>query len=263
MLKQYTILFIVLSLSLFLWQYFFLLPTINHRISIILKSSSTNNKENTSNDFVYVGFSTFEYEQAKLQETELQNEYDLTAVLLHWKRLEGVTNTLQYLFNTHLFKQAIIWNNNPHINLTLYHFNTTNYTDKFIHIINSKENLKDEAKYRACTHAKTRACFYVDDDWNVSHYLKSLISSFRSDPNLLHSVTDAYTFYTNLVWTYLDSEIDLHSGFSWIGCGSVFLRQHAENHLKLMHKFLQNHTGNRFINIKNSTVISVYRFDQF
>jgi hypothetical protein len=240
-----------------------LLPIINHQILNKIKYLSTNNTEDISNDYTYVGFSAFEYEQAKLQETKLQNEYDLTAVLLHWKRLQAVKSTLQYLFNTQLFKQAIIWNNNPHINLTLHHFNTTNYTDKFIHIINSKVNLKDEAKYRACAQAKTRACFYVDDDWNVSHYLKSLISSFRSDPNLLHSVTGPYTFYTNLVWTYLDSEIDLHTGFSWIGCGSVFLRQHAQQHLQLMHKFLQNHTGNRFINIKSSTIISVYRFDQF
>jgi hypothetical protein len=263
MLKQCTILFVILALTLLSFQYISLLPIINHQIRIKIKYLLTNNTEHNSNDYTYVGFSAFEYEQAKLQETKVQSEYDLTAVLLHWKRLEGVKNTLQYLLNTNLFKQIIIWNNNPHINLTLHHFNTTNYTDKFIHIINSKVNLKDEAKYRACTQAKTRACFYVDDDWNISHYLKSLISSFRSDPNLLHSVTDAYTFYTNLVWTYLDSEIDLHTGFSWIGCGSVFLRQHAKNHLKLMHRFLQNHTSNTFINIISSNTISICRFAQF
>ncbi len=233
----------------------------NHQTPVKLKYSSINSTENNPNDSIYIGFSAFEYEQAKLQETQLQNEYDLTAVLLHWKRLDSVQNILQYLFRTHLFKQIIIWNNNPEFNLTFNHFNTNQQINEFIHIINSKENLKDEAKYRACTQAKTRACFYVDDDWNVSHYLKSLISSFRSDPNLLHSVTDAYTFYTNLVWTYLDSKIDLHSGFSWIGCGSVFLRQHAQQHLQLMHKFFQNRTSNKFINITSLNIIFIYRFD--
>jgi hypothetical protein len=136
-----------------------------------------------------------------------------------------------------------------------------NDSKKFIRIINSKENLKDKAKYRACAEAKTRACFYVDDDWNTAHYLKSLIASFRSDPNLLHSVTDAYTFYTNLVWSYFDREIDLHSGFSWIGCGSVFLRQHAEHHLQLIQKFLQNHTSKNIITIIDRRIFLFFRFN--
>ncbi len=200
-------------------------------------------------DFVNLGYNLFQFEQAKLEETKLENEYDLTAVLLHWKRLDCVQKTLQYLLHTNLFKEIIVWNNDPYINLTSDHLIKTNHLKKFIRIINSNENLKDEAKYRACAGAKTRACFYVDDDWNISHYLKSLIASFRSDPNVLHSVTDAYTFYTNLVWSYFDIKIDLHSGFSWIGCGSVFLRQHAQKHLQLVHKFLKNHTSNKIINI--------------
>ncbi len=261
MLKQCIMMFVTLTLTLLVSQYMSLLPSINHQIGIKFKYPSFNSIENDPNDSIYIGFSAFEYEQAKLQEIEFQNEYDLTAVLLHWKRLEGVKNILHYLFRTHLFKQIIIWNNNPHVNLTFHHFNTTNHMNKFIRIIDSKKNLKDEAKYLACREAKTRACFYVDDDWDVSHYLKSLISSFRSDPNLLHSVTDAYTFYTNLVWTYLDSKIDLHSGFSWIGCGSIFLRQHAQQHLQLMNKFLRNHTSNTFINITSLDTIVIYRFD--
>jgi hypothetical protein len=239
--------FVILTLTLFLLQYISLLSIINHQIRSKHGYSSIINTKHNPNNSIYIGYSAFEYEQAKLQEKKLQNEYDLTAILLHWKRLEGVKSILHYLFHTHFFKQIIIWNNNPNINLTFHSLAINNQTKKFIRIINSKKNLKDEAKYLACTEAKTRACFYVDDDWDVSHYLKSLISSFRSDPNLLHSVTDAYTFYTNLVWTYLDSKINLHSGFAWIGCGSIFLRQHAQQHLQLMNKFLRNHTSNTFI----------------
>jgi len=244
--KQFIIV-IIISLILILLQYIFILSINKRQINSVVSNFAVNNINDNPDDLLDLGFSVFEYEQAKLQENEIENEYDLTAVLLHWKRLEGVRKTLRYLLHTHLFKQIIIWNNNPRINLTFHHLIRNNHSKKFIRIINSKKNLKDEAKYRACTRAKTRACFYVDDDWNVSHYLRSLIASFRSDPNLLHSVTDAYTFYTNLVWTYFDSEIDLHSGFSWIGCGSVFLRQHAKKHLQLIHKFLKDHTSNRMI----------------
>jgi hypothetical protein len=175
---------------------------------------------------------------SKKQETTLKDQLDLTAVLLHWQRLPGLQNTLQYLLQSKLFVEIILWNNNPRINLTHCHLTNSNHSIKTLRIINSRENLKDEAKYRACAEAKTRACFYVDDDWNTAHYLKSLIASFRSDPTVLHAVTDDYTSYTNLVWSYVDRGIDLHTGFSWIGCGSVFLRQHAEQHRRFLRTFL-------------------------
>jgi len=247
--KPCIILIVTLGLTVILLQYISLLPINNYQIYSEIYDLTINRRNDNLGNSINLGFSVFEYEQAKLQETNLENEYDLTAVLLHWKRLEGVQKTLQYLLQSNLFKQIIIWNNNPLINLTSDHLIKTNHSKKFIRIINSNKNLKDEAKYRACAEAKTRACFYADDDWNISHYLKSLIASFRSDPNLLHSITDAYTFYTNLVWSYFDTKIDLHSGFSWIGCGSVFLRQHAQKHLQLVNKFLTNYTGKKILNV--------------
>ena len=99
------------------------------------------------------------------------------------------------------------------------------------------------AKYHACIQAQTLACFYADDNWNVSHYLKSLIASFRSDPNILHSVTNPDTYYNNLLWTFMDSQIDLHTGFSWLGTGSIFLRQHAKRHIQLMNINLRINKG--------------------
>jgi hypothetical protein len=250
-----------ISLTLILLQYISLRLLNNRQKQSERSYLNIDGINKNADNSINIGFSAFEFEQAKLEEIKLKKEYDLTAVLLHWKRLNGVQNTLQYLLHTHLFKEIIIWNNNPHINLTFHHLIKTNDSKKFIRIINSKENLKDKAKYRACAEAKTRACFYVDDDWNTAHYLKSLIASFRSDPNLLHSVTDAYTFYTNLVWSYFNREIDLHSGFSWIGCGSVFLRQHAEHHLQLIQKFLQNHTSKNIITIIDRRIFLFFRFN--
>ena len=188
--------------------------------------------------YVNLGFSRFSLVEAKKQEKDIKIQYELTAVLLHWQRLHGLRNTFQHLLSTEFFIEIIVWNNNPRINLTRRHLTNSNRSAQAIRIINSDENLKDEAKYRACALARTRACLYVDDDWNTARYLKSLIASFRSDPTVLHAVTDSYTYYTNLVWSYFDKAIDLHTGFSWIGCGSIFLREHAQQHLQRLHAVL-------------------------
>lgn len=194
-------------------------------------------------DYINIGFSDFELVQFKQREMELEKNCTLTAVLLHWRRLANTVSTVNVLLDSNLFKEIIIWNNNPEITLenTMFHKNTSTLIP--IRIINSKTNLRDEAKYRACMEAKTIACFYADDDWDISFYLKSLVFDFRTDPYILHSVTDPYTFYTDLIWTYFDKQIDLHAGFSWLGCGSVFLREYAVRHTHYLQTYLKNDSG--------------------
>ncbi|CAF4477840.1 unnamed protein product [Rotaria sp. Silwood2] len=191
-------------------------------------------------DHINIGFSKFEFLQSKQREIKLEQKYNLTAILLHWKRSASVARAVNYLLDSNLFKEIIIWNNNPDINLHKTIFEKNNHSLDSIRIINSKENLKDEAKYHACAEANTMGCFYADDDWDTSFYLKSLIADFRNDPYILHSVTDPYTFYANLVWTYFDSTINLHAGFSWIGCGSIFLREYAQRHIHYLQFYLKN-----------------------
>lgn len=178
--------------------------------------------------------------RAKYFEDEHEKQYQLTAIVLHWKRLSRVRLAVENYINANYFKQIIVWNNNPQINLTVNNVSTHNQSSNLIRLINSKQNLKDEAKYRACAEAQTLVCFYADDDWDVSRYMKTLIASFRSDPNVLHSVTNVVTYYNNMLWAFMDSRIDLHTGFSWIGCGSIFLRAHAQRHLKLLEMNLEN-----------------------
>ncbi|CAF0720185.1 unnamed protein product [Adineta steineri] len=179
-------------------------------------------------------------QQAKSRETDVENKYQLTAIILHWKRLSGTRRLIQYYLNTHLFKQIIIWNNNPEITLTIDQLLVNSTSINLIHTINFHENLKDEAKYRACARAQTPACFYADDEWDTSGYIKSLISSFQSDPNVLHSATSVSTYYNNMLWTFMDSQIDLHTGFSWNTFGSIFLREHALRHLHLLQMHFPN-----------------------
>ncbi|CAF3585269.1 unnamed protein product [Rotaria socialis] len=218
-------------------------PNIKQMSQSMLEESMNKNIGYNYGDQINIGFSDFELIQAKNREVELQQKYDLTAIVLHWKRSDSTKIVVDYLLHSNLFKEIIIWNNNPQINLEKSLFQNYNHSLESIRIINSKENLKDEAKYRACVEAKTMACFYVDDDWDASSYLKSLVADFRADPYVLHSATDPYTFYTNLMWTYFDSEIDLHSGFSWIGCGSIFLREYAQRHLQYLQMHLKNNSN--------------------
>ncbi|CAF3829428.1 unnamed protein product [Rotaria sp. Silwood1] len=217
------------------------MPNVKLYLLSIPNKFTSDNVQYNYTDHINIGFSEFEFLQAKQHEIELEQKYDISAILLHWKRSESTAKAADYLLAANLFKEIIVWNNNPNIYLTKTTLKTNNHSLDSIRIINSKENLKDEAKYRACAEAKTIACFYVDDDWDASFYLKSLIADFRADPYILHSVTDPYTFYTNLIWSYFDNTINLHAGFSWIGCGSIFLREYAQRHLQYLQIHLKNH----------------------
>ncbi|CAF4138646.1 unnamed protein product, partial [Adineta steineri] len=97
-----------------------------------------------------IGFTQFELLQAKQHEIDLIQNYNLSAIVLHWKRSASVARAVNNLVNSKLFKEIVIWNNNPEITLqkTQFQHNTSFLVD--IRVINSKENLKDEAKYRAC-----------------------------------------------------------------------------------------------------------------
>ncbi|CAF3978133.1 unnamed protein product, partial [Adineta steineri] len=106
-----------------------------------------------------IGFTEIELLQAKQREIDLIQKYELSAIVLHWKRSASVARAINNLVNSKLFKEIVIWNNNPEITLekTQFQLNTSFLVD--IRVINSKENLKDEAKYRACAAANNIACF--------------------------------------------------------------------------------------------------------
>ncbi|UJR22913.1 hypothetical protein I4U23_025941 [Adineta vaga] len=185
------------------------------------------------------GFNNHEIVLELVRYDQLKDHYQLTGIILHWQRLTGVQNLLKTMLEfDDLFVDIIIWNNNPTKNLTLTDL-LINSNDR-IQIVNSKVNIKDEAKYRACELAKTNACFYADDDWDVRMYVRSLYSHFLLEPTILHAMTDQFTYFTNIMWTFFDQTIDLHTGFSWIGCGSVFSRENAIRHLKYLEYFLDN-----------------------
>lgn len=216
------------------------------------------NRLPTNNDKyfqTYSGFSNVQIRQQISNEIQTVRTYRITAVLLHWKRLATIKKLIHDLSRTNLFEEILVWNNNPNVNLSIKDF--ANESSIHIDIINSKINLKDRAKYQVCAATKTTACFYVDDDWDPIPYIHSLVSSFYSEPKVLHLATNAHTYYTNILWSFFDRTIDLHNGFGWIGCGSIFLREYAERHLKLLDQYLPNaDSGTRFLcNSKMNVII--------
>lgn len=231
---------LILSLSCLIYIRRF---SVNSKQSLLIVSSVCINNDYQHNvaSHINIGFSNFAIVEAKQYESELEEKYDITAILIHGKPSENMIQTIEYLVHSRRFKEIIIWNNDPGINLTKIMFQATNNTFDSIRIINSNENFKNKAKYLACSQAKTTTCFYVNSNCNIASYLKTLIADFRSDPSILHTVIDPFTFYTNLIWTYFDEKIDLHTGFSWIGCGSIFLREHAQRHLQYLQIYLKNY----------------------
>ncbi|CAF3548706.1 unnamed protein product [Rotaria sp. Silwood1] len=217
------------------------MPNLKLYPTSVPNKSANDNPECNYGNHINIGFSEFQFLQSKQHEIELEQKYDISAIILHWKRSASTARAMNYLLATNLFKEIIVWNNNPNINLTKTTLKANNHSLDSIRIINSKENLKDEAKYRACAEAKTIACFYADDDWDASFYLKSLIADFRADPYILHSFTDTGAFCGNLMWSYFDNTIDLHAGFPWIGCGSIFLHEYAQSHIQYLQIHLKNH----------------------
>ncbi|CAF4109336.1 unnamed protein product [Adineta steineri] len=197
------------------------------QIYITISHFNTRSEDYSSYDTINIGFSLFEFEQTKLNEIQLKHEYNLTAIVHYRKRLSYVKKMVKYLFDTQLFKEIIIWNSNPHINLTLQQINIDLNMIKFIRIINSKENITHKIKYLACSEANTSACFFIYDKWYRPYYIKSLIASFYSNPNTLHFISN-----------YLNKEIDVLTSFSWTDYGCIFLSKYAEQHLNLINKYL-------------------------
>jgi len=188
------------------------------------------------------GFNEIDIQYEINKYNQLKIEYQLTGIILHWRRLNGVQELVKTMLEYEdLFSNIVIWNNNPGKKITFKELLIENTSR--IEIFNSDVNIKDQAKYRACQLAKTKACFYVDDDWDMKMYMKSLYSNFLLEPTILHSITDQFTYFTNLMWTFFDKTIDLHTGFSWIGCGSVFTRENAVRHLKYLNYFLDNNAN--------------------
>lgn len=158
-------------------------------------------------------------------------EITMTYIILNWSRRDKVLALIRKaLRHPTLIHEIIIWNNHP----DAFPRALIPETDK-VRIVNSQTNRMDRAKYEACGMANTQHCLYSDDDWDVFPYLDSLVLAYSRNSHLVHTTTESYTWYTNMIeWVYHAPKRGIHSRFGWIGCGSIIPRPWAKRHLLLL-----------------------------
>ena len=163
----------------------------------------------------------------------LKKRSGVAAIMLNWKRLENVKAILRDLRGSGLYTEFVVWNNNPETVLSEEMLFGERIPERVL-IVHSAHNIKDMAKYLACGRAVADVCYYQDDDWDSSSYRRSLLVSYMGDPSVPHGITNPKTYMTDLVWSCFAPEAHVHTGFMWIGCGTVFSKASALRHLSLM-----------------------------
>ncbi|KAF9431381.1 hypothetical protein BGZ76_000380 [Entomortierella beljakovae] len=164
-----------------------------------------------------------------------ENEHLLpaTAILLGWKRIQGLKLIVSFLVRYPYIKQIIIWNNNKEIKLSKRDFDLDPSFGMLpeIQVYNAEENLHDFAKYMSCSLAKYKHCYFQDDDWLNTH-MDALYTNFLTSPNLIHTNTLPLIQMEHRRWTFTNEDYDMHAGFSWMGTGSFLPREKAQRLLE-------------------------------
>lgn len=145
----------------------------------------------------------------------------VTAVILSWKRKEGVKAVVAHLRKYPFIQEILIWNNNPDVVLSTAHDFPSNTTQTWpsISVFNSVANLHDFSKYTTCTLAKYDHCYIQDDDW-INLSLDSMYSLMVDHPSSLITSTIPAMAAQQRSWTFQNPQLGLHTGFSWLGAGS-------------------------------------------
>ncbi|KAG0049042.1 hypothetical protein BGZ83_006118 [Gryganskiella cystojenkinii] len=156
-----------------------------------------------------------------------------TAILLGWKRLEGLKLIVNYISRYPYIKEIIVWNNNKENVLSRRDFEMDPSFGPLpeIQVFNAKENLHDFAKYMSCSLAKYQHCYFQDDDWLNTH-MDALYTNFLTAPNLIHTNTLPMIHMEHRRWTFTNEEYKMHTGFSWMGTGSFLPREKAQRLLE-------------------------------
>ncbi|KAG0260942.1 hypothetical protein DFQ27_003266 [Actinomortierella ambigua] len=165
-----------------------------------------------------------------------------TAILLSWKRVEGLKTIVRYLARYPYIKEIIIWNNNKENHLTKADFAMTDDDMAAfnggngaalpeIKVVNAQENLHDLAKYMSCSLASYSYCYFQDDDWLNTH-MDALYTNFLTSPNLIHTNTLPLIHMEHRRWTFTNEAVKMHAGFSWMGTGSFLPRAKARQLLQ-------------------------------
>ncbi|KAI9143800.1 hypothetical protein BKA69DRAFT_1122848 [Paraphysoderma sedebokerense] len=209
-----------------------------------------------------------------------ENDYGVplepvTAVLLNWKRKDNLRKIVLHLNRYTFIKEIIIWNNNQMMELSTKDFPSVTP----LNIYNSLVNLHDFGKYLACSLAKYRYCYFQDDDW-LNVYMRSLYLNFltgKQEAEAEHWLQDGNIDAENEpmdprtdipidgIWTntipeihvehqrwmnvIVDSDINLHTGFTWIGTGSFISQTLVQAFLQHLGKLSKEIPREKYLNI--------------
>ncbi|KAK4704768.1 hypothetical protein P7C70_g1437, partial [Phenoliferia sp. Uapishka_3] len=160
----------------------------------------------------------------------------VTAVVLHWKRRQGLQLVLEHISKYPYIREIIIWNNMPGVNLVASDFVLSSRFQYSIgppklRIINSPSNVHDAGKHIACSLASYKHCYFNDDDW-LNIYMDSLYTNYLDccaggggperggSGGRIASNTMPLIHLEHRRWRFANSDVDLHTGFTWLGTGS-------------------------------------------
>lgn len=153
-------------------------------------------------------------EEGLVMETN-QHLLPATAILLGWKRLDGLKLIVNYLARYPYIKEIIIWNNNQEAKLNKkdFEFDASYGPVPELQVYNGQENLHDFAKYMSCSLAKYQHCYFQDDDWLNTH-MDALYTNFLTSPNLIHTNTLPLIHMEHRRWTFTNpGKLFLDCGF--------------------------------------------------
>ncbi|SCV71957.1 BQ2448_4651 [Microbotryum intermedium] len=187
------------------------------------------------------------YPPRRLTEMALQHPSNrlvaVTAVVLHWKRKRGLQLVLKQLSKYPFIREIIVWNNHPGVSLKASDFFispslSSDLPQPRLRIFNSPSNVHDAGKHFACAMATTEHCYFNDDDW-LNVYLDSLYTKYiDTRSGIVSGSSSAQSSTTGSVAVprivsntmpiihlehqriFFATDINLHTGFTWIGCGS-------------------------------------------
>ncbi|GAA6028204.1 hypothetical protein JCM8097_006914 [Rhodosporidiobolus ruineniae] len=161
----------------------------------------------------------------------------VTAVVLHWKRRKGLELVLRHITRYPFIREVIVWNNRPGVELKAedFHFSSPPGSDlppAILRIVNSPSNVHDAGKHLVCSMASYDHCYFNDDDW-LNVYMDATYTKYleccaaRGTSGALAGGTGRIASNTMPIihlehrrWRFDNPDIDLHTGFTWLGTGS-------------------------------------------
>ena len=166
-------------------------------------------------------------DSSRLAEKKLEHwlkQNTVTVVLISWKRTPNIRIILKHLESIECANEVVVWNNDPSQDLT----HVESHGKFHLVVVNSPENLNTFGRWKACSNVATNPlCFFIDDDF-LPTSIKQLLYTFNRYPNRLAATTNVKVFWNNQRWAFQDSDKGIHTGFSWLGSGSLVSKKMAK-----------------------------------